>query len=58
MLGVLWQALSLLPSCFMVFIFLYYQHGQHEEGVTIIESLANMKQSDPLGGPLLSIAHY
>ncbi len=38
--------------------FLYYQHGQHVEGVTIIESSLNMRQGDPLGGPLFTFAHY
>jgi len=37
---------------------LYYQHGQHEEGVTIIESSLSTRQGDPLGGPLFVIAHY
>jgi hypothetical protein len=38
--------------------FLYYQHGQHENKVTIIESTSSMKQGDPLGGPLFALAHY
>jgi hypothetical protein len=37
---------------------LYYQLGQHEEGVTIIESSTCMKQGDPLGGILFALAHY
>jgi hypothetical protein len=41
-----------------VHYFLYYQHGQHVEGVTIIESSSNTKQGDPLGGPLFVLAHY
>ncbi len=36
----------------------YYQHGQHVEGVTIIESFLGMKQGDPLRGPLFVLAHY
>jgi hypothetical protein len=36
----------------------YYQHGQHVEGVTIIESFSSMKQGDPLKGPLFVLAHY
>jgi hypothetical protein len=28
------------------------------EGVTIIESTLGTKQGDPLGGPLLVLAHY
>jgi hypothetical protein len=36
----------------------YYQHRQHEEGVTIIESISSMRQGDPLRGPLFSLAHY
>ncbi len=31
---------------------LHHQHGQHKEGITIIESSSGMKQGDPLGGPL------
>jgi hypothetical protein len=41
-----------------VHYFLYYQHGQHVEGVTIIESSFGTKQGDPLGGPLFDLAHY
>jgi hypothetical protein len=41
-----------------VHYFLYYQHGQHEEGVTIIESSLGMKEGDPLRGLLLALAHY
>ncbi len=37
---------------------LYYQHGWHAEGVTIIESSSSTKQGDPLGGPLFVLAHY
>jgi len=37
---------------------LYYQHGRHVEGVTIIESSLGMRQGDPLGGPLFALAHY
>ncbi len=33
----------LLPSYFMLFIFFYYQHGQHVEGVIIIESSLSMR---------------
>ncbi len=37
---------------------LYYQHGQHEEGVTIIESFSGMRQGDPLGGLSFALVHY
>jgi len=37
---------------------LYYRHGQHEEGVTIIESSLSIRQGDPLGGLLFALAHY
>jgi hypothetical protein len=37
---------------------LYFQHGQHVEGVTIIESSLGTKQGDPLKGPLFALAHY
>jgi len=37
---------------------LYYLHGQHEEGVTIIESFLSTRRGDPLGGPLFALAHY
>jgi hypothetical protein len=37
---------------------LYYQHGQHEEGVTIIESSSSTKQGDPLRDLLFALAHY
>jgi hypothetical protein len=37
---------------------LYYQHGWHVEGVTIIESSLGTRQGDPLGGPLFALAHY
>ncbi len=37
---------------------LYYQHGQHAEGITIIESTSGMRQDDPLGGLLFALAHY
>ncbi len=40
-----------------VHFFLYFQHGQHEEGVIIIESCLGMKQGDPLGGPLFALTH-
>jgi hypothetical protein len=36
----------------------YYQHGQHVEGVTIIESSSRTKQGDPLGDFLFVLAHY
>jgi hypothetical protein len=36
---------------------LYYQHGWHVEGVTIIKSSSNMKHDDPLRGPLFVLAH-
>jgi hypothetical protein len=38
--------------------FLYYQHGQHEEGIIVIELFLSMKQSDPLNGLLFVLAHY
>jgi hypothetical protein len=38
--------------------FLYYQHGQHVEGVTIIESSSSMKWGDPLRRLLFDLAHY
>ncbi len=38
--------------------FLYYQHGWHVEGVTIIESSSCTRQGDPLGGPIFVLAHY
>ncbi len=39
-----WRVLSSLPSCFYGAHFsFYYQHGQHVEGVTIIESSSGMK---------------
>jgi hypothetical protein len=37
---------------------LYYQHGQHVEGVIIIESFSGMRQGGPLKGPLFALAHY
>jgi hypothetical protein len=37
---------------------LYYQHGRHVEGVTIIESSSNTWQGDPLKGPIFVLAHY
>jgi len=36
----------------------YFQHGQHVEGVTVIESFSSMKQGDFLGGLLFALAHY
>jgi hypothetical protein len=36
----------------------YFQNGQHEEGVTIIESSSSIRQGDPLGGLLFTLAHY
>lgn len=41
-----------------VHYFLYYQHGQREEGVTIIESLLGMRQGDPFRGLLFALTHY
>jgi hypothetical protein len=38
--------------------FIYYQHGRHVNGVTIIESSLGTKHGDPLGGPLFVLAHY
>jgi hypothetical protein len=37
---------------------LYYQHGWHVEGVTIIESSSCIRWGDPLEGPLFVLAHY
>jgi hypothetical protein len=37
---------------------LYYQHGWHVKGVTIIESSSSRRHGDPLGGPLFALAHY
>ncbi len=37
---------------------LYYQHGRHVEGVTIIESSLGTRQGDPLKGLLFALAHY
>jgi hypothetical protein len=42
----------------MVFIFFLLPAWWHVEGVTIIESSLGMRQGDPLGGPLLVLAHY
>jgi hypothetical protein len=36
----------------------YYQHGQHEDRVTIIDSSSSTKHGDPLGGLLFALAHY
>jgi hypothetical protein len=36
----------------------YYQHGQHEEGVTIIESSSGTRQGDFLRSTLFALAHY
>jgi hypothetical protein len=38
--------------------FLYYQHGWHVEGVTIIDSFLSTRHGDPLGGLLFALAHY
>jgi len=35
-----------------------YQHGQHEEGVTIIESSSDTRQGDFLGSTLFALTHY
>ncbi len=37
---------------------LYYQHGQHEEGVTIIEFFSGMRQGGPHEVLLFALAHY
>jgi hypothetical protein len=37
---------------------LFYQHGWHVEGITIIESFSSTREGDPLGGPLFVLAHY
>ncbi len=39
----LWQALSLLLGCCGARSYFYYQHGQHEKKVTIIESFLGTK---------------
>jgi hypothetical protein len=55
----LWQALSPFTRLFYgIRSSLYYQHGQHMVGVTIIESSSCMKQGDPLGCLLFVLAHY
>jgi len=36
----------------------YYKHGQHVEGVTIIESSSGIRHGDPLGDLLFALAHY
>jgi hypothetical protein len=41
-----------------VYFILYYQHGQHDNKVTIIESTSSTKQGDPLGDHLFALAHY
>jgi hypothetical protein len=41
-----------------VHFYLYYQHGRHVEGNTIIESSFSMRYGDALGGPLFTLAHY
>jgi hypothetical protein len=51
----LWQALSPLPSCFMVFIFLFsISMGDMLKGSPFL----NTKQGDLLGGRLFTLAHY
>jgi hypothetical protein len=37
---------------------IYYQHGQHVEGVTIIESSLGTRHGEPLRGILFVLAHY
>jgi hypothetical protein len=37
---------------------LYYQDGQHVEGVNIIDSSSSTKHDDPLKGLLFALAHY
>jgi hypothetical protein len=37
--------------------FLYFEHGQHVEGVTIIKSSSSTRQGDPLGNLLIIVAH-
>jgi hypothetical protein len=38
--------------------FIYYQHGQHVEEVTIIESSSNTRPGDPIKDFLFALAHY
>jgi hypothetical protein len=38
--------------------YLYYQHGEHEKRITIIQSFLSTKQGDPLRGFLFALAHY
>jgi hypothetical protein len=54
----LWQRLSPYKVFYGVHSSLYYQHGWHVEGVTIIESSSGMKQGDLLRGSLFFLAHY
>jgi hypothetical protein len=37
---------------------LYYQHGWHVKGVTIIESSSGTRQGDLLRSPLFALTHY
>jgi hypothetical protein len=40
---------NIIPSTklfYDAYFFLYFQHGQHEKGVTIIESFSNIRQGD------------
>ncbi len=37
---------------------LYFYHGEHEKGVTIIESSLGTKQGDPQRSPLFTLTHY
>jgi len=39
----LWQAVSPLLRCYGAHFSFYYQHGQHEKKVTIIESFSSTK---------------
>jgi hypothetical protein len=54
----LWQTLSFTNLFYGDHYSLYYQHGWHVEGVTIIESSLGTRQRDPLGGILFPLAHY
>jgi hypothetical protein len=54
-----WQTLSLLPCCFMVFIFLFTSNmGNMKRGSSLLSHFQAQGKGDPLGGPLFSLAHY
>ncbi len=54
-----WQTLSLLPCCFMVFIFLFTSNmGNMKRGSSLLSYFQAQGKGDPLGGPLFVVAHY